>query len=99
MNLSSALSALHQACALLWILRECRCLRLSNSGLGVTYYKESALAAVPGDPDLAIKGTAAAWDPQVSVDHYCVTAHVVIARGQYYWEVDACNSSAYRIGT
>nr|XP_020442892.1 probable E3 ubiquitin-protein ligase MID2 isoform X2 [Monopterus albus] len=29
---------------------------------------------------------------------YSVCADVVIARGQYYWEVDVCNSSMYRIG-
>lgn len=27
-----------------------------------------------------------------------VCADVVIKRGQYYWEVDVCNSSVYRIG-
>lgn len=27
-----------------------------------------------------------------------VCADVVVVRGQYYWEVDVCNSSVYRIG-
>lgn len=27
-----------------------------------------------------------------------VCADVVVFRGQYYWEVDVCNSSVYRIG-
>lgn len=39
-----------------------------------------------------------ASDPEVLQPFPQVCADVVIARGQYYWEVDVCNSSMYRIG-
>ena len=37
-------------------------------------------------------------DPTVTPALPQVCADVVIVRGQYYWEVDVCNSSVYRIG-
>lgn len=37
-------------------------------------------------------------DPGIMVALPQVCADVVIAQGQYYWEVDVCNSSIYRIG-
>ncbi|KAM8904369.1 chordin-like [Spinachia spinachia] len=55
---------------------------LSNFSLTVTYQGESQGAR---------RSTTCDPLPQVS-------ANVVIARGQYYWEVDVCNSSVYRIG-
>lgn len=58
-------------------------LRLSNASLTVTYQ---------GPPHGEVKRSKATPAlPQARAD-------VVIARGQYYWEVDVCNSSMYRIG-
>lgn len=43
------------------------------------------------------QGEASAVTPDPGVlPHVC--ADVVVARGQYYWEVDVCNSSVFRIG-
>lgn len=57
-------------------------LRLSKSLLTVTYQGD--------DP--------ATFDPAAALALPQVCADVVIARGQYYWEVDVCNSAIYRIG-
>ncbi|XP_037310958.2 uncharacterized protein LOC119197931 [Pungitius pungitius] len=61
-------------------------LALSNFSLTVTYQGEN-----PPQGHDARRSTTCDPLPQVSAD-------VVIARGQYYWEVDVCNSSVYRIG-
>lgn len=37
-------------------------------------------------------------DPGLATALLEVCADVTLARGQYYWEVDVCNSSVYRIG-
>lgn len=67
-------------------------LRLSSSSLTVTYHggdppspppRDDGGGTVPSDPGLTL--------PEARAD-------VVIGRGQYYWEVDVCNSSVYRIG-
>ncbi|XP_077422953.1 fibronectin type III and SPRY domain-containing protein 2 isoform X2 [Vanacampus margaritifer] len=69
-------------------------LHLSNSSLTVTYQEAISLVPLPNnakrlmmtsDPD------AMAYIPQVCAD-------VIIAQGQYYWEVEVCNSSIYKIG-
>ncbi|XP_053502496.1 probable E3 ubiquitin-protein ligase MID2 [Ictalurus furcatus] len=57
-------------------------LQLTNSALTVTF-KDSGTQA--GGRDLC-----------ASLPHVC--ADVEIHRGQYYWEVDVCNSTLYRIG-
>ncbi|XP_031716856.1 uncharacterized protein LOC116390877 [Anarrhichthys ocellatus] len=66
-------------------------LHLSNSSLTVTHQGES-----PHPDDKARRSTAS--DPWATPALPQVCADVVIARGQYYWEVDVCNSSVYRIG-
>ncbi|CAB1427624.1 unnamed protein product [Pleuronectes platessa] len=63
-------------------------LLLSNGSLTATYRG-------PATPPPGNKMTS---DPTVPLDLPQVCADVVIARGQYYWEVDVCNSSLYRIG-
>lgn len=69
-------------------------LHLSNSSLTVTYQEESP----PGPPpDNRVSRTLTS-DPGVTPALPQVCADVVIVRGQYYWEVDVCNSSVYRIG-
>ncbi|KAG7478720.1 cardiomyopathy-associated 5-like isoform X1 [Solea senegalensis] len=60
-------------------------LRLSSSSLTVTYRRPQ------GNKVQRSKTTSGLELPQVRGD-------VVIARGQYYWEVEVCNSSMYRIG-
>ncbi|KAI3354498.1 hypothetical protein L3Q82_019010 [Scortum barcoo] len=69
-------------------------LHLSNSSLTVTYQGESP----PGPPPDKEVRRSLTSDPGVTqaLPHVC--ADVVIARGQYYWEVDVCNSSIYRVG-
>lgn len=67
-------------------------LHLSNSLLTVTYRGE----CLPRAGGAA--GTKATSDPGVVTALPEVCADVVIARGQYYWEVDVCNSSVYGIG-
>ncbi|XP_029028323.1 cardiomyopathy-associated protein 5-like [Betta splendens] len=66
-------------------------LHLSSSFRTVTYQEESP-------PVNRVKRSRAASGPRVLLPFPHVCADVVIARGQYYWEVDVCNSSAYRIG-
>ncbi|XP_059187080.1 probable E3 ubiquitin-protein ligase MID2 [Centropristis striata] len=69
-------------------------LHLSNSSLSVTYRGESP----PGPPpDNKVRGSMTS-DPGGPLALPQVCADVVITRGQYYWEVDVCNSSVYRIG-
>ncbi|XP_019950540.2 uncharacterized protein [Paralichthys olivaceus] len=65
---------------------------LSNGSLAVTY---RGPAAPPPDK---VRGPTMTSDPMVPLVLPQVCADVVIARGQYYWEVDVCNSSVYRIG-
>ncbi|KAF3693120.1 E3 ubiquitin-protein ligase Midline-1 [Channa argus] len=60
-------------------------LHLSSSSLTVSYQGER-----PSPTE--------ASDPEVPLPFLQVWADVVIARGQYYWEVDVCNSYMYRIG-
>ena len=69
-------------------------LHLSNSSLTITYQGESP--PVP-PPDNKLRRLLTS-DPGVTLALPEVCADVVIARGQYYWEVDVCNSSVYRIG-
>ncbi|XP_027900447.1 uncharacterized protein LOC114161393 [Xiphophorus couchianus] len=66
-------------------------LRLSNTLLTVTYSDS-------GSSDLRprIRKPALTPDSTVLLPH--VSADVIIAQGQYYWEVDVCNSSVYRVG-
>lgn len=69
-------------------------LHLSNSSLTVTYQGESP----PGPPPDKMVRRSMISDPGVALALPQAHADVVIARGQYYWEVDVCNSSVYRIG-
>ncbi|XP_033486369.2 uncharacterized protein LOC117259232 [Epinephelus lanceolatus] len=69
-------------------------LHLSNSSLTVTYQGETP----PGLPPDSKARRSLTSDPGVTPALPQVCADVVIARGQYYWEVDVCNSSVYRIG-
>lgn len=69
-------------------------LHLSNSFLTITYQGESP----PGPPPDNKVRRSVTSDPGVTLALPEVCADVVIARGQYYWEVDVCNSSVYRIG-
>ncbi|XP_029373241.1 uncharacterized protein LOC115052912 [Echeneis naucrates] len=62
-------------------------LHLSNTSLTVTYRGPS--------PDNEVRQTKMTSDP-AALPQVC--ADVIIARGQYYWEVDVYNSSVYRIG-
>lgn len=57
-------------------------LQLTNSALTVTF-RDSGVQAGGRDRCASL--------PQVCAD-------VEILRGQYYWEVDVCNSALYRIG-
>ncbi|XP_043974995.1 uncharacterized protein LOC122832376 isoform X1 [Gambusia affinis] len=66
-------------------------LRLSNTLLTVTY-SDSGFS----DPHPPIRNPALTPDSTGLFPH--VSADVIIARGQYYWEVDVCNSSVYRVG-
>ncbi|XP_074496773.1 uncharacterized protein LOC141770824 isoform X2 [Sebastes fasciatus] len=70
-------------------------LHLSDSSLTVTYREEGPPPGPP--PDNKVRRSATS-DPEVTLALPQVCADVVIARGQYYWEVDVCNSSIYRIG-
>lgn len=67
-------------------------LRLSNSSLTVTYHEGDPPSPPPGNDG----GGTVASDPGLTLPGAC--ADVIIGRGQYYWEVDVCNSSVYRIG-
>lgn len=67
-------------------------LHLSNSLLTVTYGGERLPRAG------GAAGNKVTSDPRVVTALPEVCADVVIARGQYYWEVDVCNSSVYGIG-
>lgn len=67
-------------------------LRLSDSSLTVTYHEENP--PVPA-PEGKIGRPVMTSDPG-TLHH--IRADVVIARGQYYWEVEVCNSSIYKIG-
>ncbi|KAI9529015.1 hypothetical protein NQZ68_015782 [Dissostichus eleginoides] len=60
-------------------------LHLSASSLTVTHSDPSP------DPGVSRSMTSDPWVAQVCSD-------VIITGGQYYWEVDVCNSSVYRIG-
>nr|XP_046244618.1 probable E3 ubiquitin-protein ligase MID2 isoform X2 [Scatophagus argus] len=64
-------------------------LHLSSSSLKITYKGQRP-------PDKVSKSMTS--DPRVMLALPQVCADVVIVRGQYYWEVDVCNSSVYRIG-
>ncbi|XP_014873962.1 uncharacterized protein LOC106937119 isoform X2 [Poecilia latipinna] len=50
----------------------------------------------PSDPHPPIRKPALTPDSTLLLPH--VSTDVTIARGQYYWEVDVCNSSVYRVG-
>ncbi|XP_040901509.1 uncharacterized protein LOC121186779 [Toxotes jaculatrix] len=67
-------------------------LHLSNTSLTVTYQ-----GPLTPPPDNEVRRSATS-DPRVLLALPWVCADVVIARGQYYWEVDVCNSSMYWIG-
>ncbi|XP_047451018.1 uncharacterized protein LOC125014045 [Mugil cephalus] len=67
-------------------------LHLSNSSLTVSYHEESLPAPLPVK---RISTPLMSSNPRACC-HVC--ADVVITRGQYYWEVDVCNSSIYMIG-
>ncbi|CAJ1066103.1 uncharacterized protein LOC122879218 isoform X1 [Xyrichtys novacula] len=66
-------------------------LHLSKSALTITHRGDSAPV-----PLHKTKVRSLTSDPRFSNPPVC--ADVVIRRGQYYWEVDVCNSSVYRIG-
>lgn len=67
-------------------------LHLSNSSLTITCQGENP----PGPPpDDKVRRSRYA-DPDFTPPEVC--GDVIVARGQYYWEVDVCNSSVYRIG-
>ncbi|XP_071328002.1 uncharacterized protein [Trachinotus anak] len=65
-------------------------LHLSNASLTVTFQGPST-----PPPDNKVRRSKVTSDP-LALPQVC--ADVVIARGQYYWEVDVCNSCVYRIG-
>lgn len=67
-------------------------LHLSNSSLTVTYHEENSPTLLPEDKI----GKPGMTSGPGALLHVC--ADVVIVRGQYYWEVDVCNSSIYKIG-
>lgn len=67
-------------------------LRLSDSSLTVTYHEENP--PVPA-PEGKIRRPVMTSDPG-TLHH--IRADVVIAQGQYYWEVEVCNSFIYKIG-
>lgn len=68
-------------------------LQLSNTSLTVTYRGPPT-----PPPDNKDRRSTMTSEPGVPGSCWQVCADVVIARGQYYWEVDVCNSSTYRIG-
>lgn len=65
-------------------------LHLSGSHLTVIYKGER--------PPVNKVRRSATSDPWLVTAMPEVCADVVVARGQFYWEVDVCNSSSYRIG-
>lgn len=67
-------------------------LRLSHSSLTITYRGERPSSPPPRDRG----GGAASPDLGFTLPEAC--ADVIIGRGQYYWEVEVCNSSVYRLG-
>ncbi|XP_045930692.1 uncharacterized protein LOC123986468 isoform X2 [Micropterus dolomieu] len=69
-------------------------LHLSHSSLTVTYQGGSPTGPTPDNK----VGRSMKSDAEAMLALPQVCADVVIARGQYYWEVDVCNSSVYRIG-
>ncbi|KAK2846855.1 hypothetical protein Q5P01_009854 [Channa striata] len=70
-------------------------LHLSSSSLTVTYQGERTSHP---PPDNEVRRITVASDPDIPLPLPQVRADVVIARGQYYWEVDVCNSYMYKIG-
>ncbi|XP_034023690.1 uncharacterized protein LOC117508139 [Thalassophryne amazonica] len=70
-------------------------LHLSNSFLTVTYQAESLLISPKAN---WVDRSRVTFEPKVALDLPQVYADVVIAVGQYYWEVDVFNSSIYRVG-
>nr|XP_057936505.1 probable E3 ubiquitin-protein ligase MID2 [Doryrhamphus excisus] len=70
-------------------------LHFSNSSLIVAYQEEIPPGTSPGNN---VRRSTMTSDPGVTRDLPRVCADVIIARGQYYWEVDVYNSSIYRIG-
>ncbi|XP_061775441.1 uncharacterized protein LOC133564931 isoform X1 [Nerophis ophidion] len=68
-------------------------LHLSNSLLIVTYRGISPTCPLPNVRRLMMTS-----DPGVTQDLPEVCTDVIIAQGQYYWEVDVYNSSIYKIG-
>ncbi|XP_023284143.1 uncharacterized protein LOC111671282 [Seriola lalandi dorsalis] len=68
-------------------------LHLSNASLTVTYRGPPT-----PPPDNKFRRSKMTPDSRVVSALPQVCADVVIAQGQYYWEVDVCNSSVYRIG-
>ncbi|KAG7235368.1 hypothetical protein INR49_032708, partial [Caranx melampygus] len=67
-------------------------LHLSNASLTVTY---QGPATKP--PHSEVRRSKAASDPGIPCALPQACANVIVTRGQYYWEVDVCNSSMYRI--
>lgn len=67
-------------------------LHLSNSSLTITCQGEDPPGPPPDDKVRRSRYS----DPECTPPEVC--GDVIIARGQYYWEVDVCNSSLYRIG-
>lgn len=71
----------------------------SSSAAPPLYLTNSALTAT-------FRGDSSPWDDYGNqcgcLDHCAplpeVRGNVAIHRGQYYWEVDVCNSAIYRIG-
>lgn len=68
-------------------------LRLCISSLVVVYRGEDAPPSPPRSWD---GGGPASSDPGFTLPGAC--ADVTVGRGQYYWEVEVCNSSVYRVG-
>uniref|UniRef100_UPI0037E86082 uncharacterized protein n=1 Tax=Semicossyphus pulcher TaxID=241346 RepID=UPI0037E86082 len=67
-------------------------LHLSNSYLTIAFKRQS----LPDKPQDTKVRRPLTYDPSVTIPPVC--ADVLITRGQYYWEVDVCNSSVYRVG-
>lgn len=73
-------------------------LHLSNSFLTVTCRGESPSGSLSEHHGNKVRSSVTTSDPPLTLTVPKVCADVVITRGQYYWEVDVCNSSVYWVG-
>ncbi|XP_035615565.1 uncharacterized protein LOC118373522 [Oncorhynchus keta] len=75
-------------------------LHLSTSSLIVTFHGPSPPPLPSRHHGNRVTGSVTSTESQESAPHPLpqVCGDVVIIRGQFYWEVDVCNSTLYRIG-